>query len=235
MRRATLSRSLGVSFAALLGLLVFDFRATLNVQSSLSSYSIPGFLPSDEGLIPTNWGLQNGDKLGVYQVETEGENTFLRAEQGPDSSVRIGTKGGFRLQDFPILTWQWRVRQIPEGAREDEKSFNDSAAAVYVVFEQGFLEPVPKVLKYVWSSTLAKGTEVDSPSSHKVKVLVLESGSPEDENWVTEKVNVREDYRRLFGKEPTRVQYLALMTDADDTKSFSAADYDEFRALRTVD
>jgi len=219
----------------LFALLVFDFPSTSNVESSLSSYSIASFLPCDEGSIPEDWRLQNGDKTGVYLVEMEGENAFLRAEQGPDSSVRIGTKVRYRIQDFPILTWQWRVQRFPEGAREDEKCFNDSAAGVYVVFEKGFLEAVPEVVKYVWSSTLEKGAEFDSPSTRKVKVRVLESGRSEKEDWVTAKVNVREDYERLFRKEPPRVQYLAVLTDADNTKSYSAADYDEFCALREAD
>lgn len=232
MRRNSIFHTFFLASIILATIIIIETSTTPEIDCSQTSFGIAVFEVDDKGTLPKEWQLQNGDRKGVYWVDVEGENAYLRAEQGPESSVRVGTSAGFRLQDFPCLSWQWRARTLPSGGREDDKKLNDSAAGVYVVFDRGLIEAVPKVIKYVWSSSLEKGKEFASPSSNKVRILVLESGKPEEEKWLCEKVNVYDDYKRLYKEEPPKVKYLAVMTDADDTKSYSAADYDDFEASK---
>jgi hypothetical protein len=42
-------------------------------------------------------------------------------------------------------------------------------------------------------------------------------------------VNVAQDYGRLFGEPPKQPRGIALLTDADDTKSAAVGDYTDFR------
>jgi hypothetical protein len=58
---------------------------------------------------------------------------------------------------------------------------------------------------------------------------VLRTGQPPGEGWATESVNVRRDYERLHGSAPGRARGVAVLTDADQTKSRAVGDYGEFR------
>jgi hypothetical protein len=46
---------------------------------------------------------------------------------------------------------------------------------------------------------------------------------------VEETVNVVRDYQRLFGEAPKKPLGIAMLTDADDTKSRAVGDYAAFR------
>jgi hypothetical protein len=74
---------------------------------------------------------------------------------------------------------------------------------------------------------LPKGTVTESPYASKTKIVVLRNGTSPLNQWVTEEVNVYEDYKKLFGKEPDEVRAVGILTDADDTSSEAMADYDD--------
>ena len=58
-----------------------------------------------------------------------------------------------------------------------------------------------------------------------LRVVVLRNQSSPLGPWVSEKVNVYEDYKRLFGREPKHVQAIGLMSDSDNTESRAKAHY----------
>jgi hypothetical protein len=62
-----------------------------------------------------------------------------------------------------------------------------------------------------------------SPQSSNVKLTVLESGAARLGQWVHEERNVYQDYVNLFGKEPPQVGKVAIMIDANDTRSQAEA------------
>jgi hypothetical protein len=115
---------------------------------------------------------------------------------------------------------------LPVGGDERSKNTNDSAAGVYVVFDS---KVVPRVIKYVWSSTLPAGTQITSPVYWRSRVEVLQSGPPNQAGeWREETVNIYEDYKKFFESEPGEVQGIAILTDSDVTQSVAEADYDDF-------
>jgi hypothetical protein len=64
-------------------------------------------------------------------------------------------------------------------------------------------------------------------------VRVLRSGRAGRGEWRQERVNVLEDYQRLFDTGDTpRPAGIAVLTDADDTKSSAAGDYADFKICR---
>jgi hypothetical protein len=165
-------------------------------------------------------------------VTAENGEQFLHAVADA-ASVQIALPVSFELKDYPFLSWRWRVEQLPKGAGEREAKTNDSGAGVYVVFKGSFGGLIPKSLKYVWSERESAGSNFPSPGYANTKIVVLESGADGNRSWRTETVNVLEDYRRLFGAEPPTLQAIAVLTDADNTRTRAVADYDDFRALRT--
>lgn len=175
----------------------------------------------------------------IYKIKSENNNRFLHAASY-GTSIQIVKKVNWDLKSYPILSWKWRVIRIPKGANEEARGRNDSAAAVYAIFQRSripFLswkyQPI-NVIKYVWSSSLPKGKII---KKNKVKMgktiyegrfLVLKSGNEQLRKWITEKRNVLLDYIHLFGDSPKYNPLLiGILTDSNDTKSSSISDYDD--------
>ena len=172
------------------------------------------------GAFPEGWESRGGDPKKVYRVRFDREK-YLEAI-AVNSAVVIAKKFEYEPEDYPFLAWDWRVRELPRGADERYKSSGDSAAAIYVIFP-GRIRP--RNIKYVWSSSLSPGTVTQSPYRTTTKIIVLRNHSAPMNHWVSEKVNIVEDYRRVFGDEPERVQAVAIMSDSDNTESTAAAGY----------
>lgn len=52
-----------------------------------------------------------------------------------------------------------------------------------------------------------------------VTYIVLRSGSDELGKWMTERRNVVEDFRRIYGETPDNPSAVSLSIDSDDTRS----------------
>jgi hypothetical protein len=181
---------------------------------------VEDFSTFNAGTFPEGWKARGGDGSKVYRVKANHES-YLEAK-AIRSAVTIAKEFQYDLKDYPFLSWQWRVLELPRGGDERYKKTGDSAAAIYVIFP-GLLRP--DNLKYVWSPTLPIATTTESPYSSKTKIVVLRNQSSPLGTWVSEKVNVYEDYKRLFGRDPEHVQAIGLMSDSDNTESRAEAHY----------
>ena len=101
-----------------------------------------------DGAACTGWKSRSdgASAARVYQVVRESGGQYLHAVAQADS-VQIGLPVTFRLQDYPLLSWRWRVGELPAGADERTAATNDSAAGVYVVFKGGLGGLLPRALK----------------------------------------------------------------------------------------
>jgi hypothetical protein len=180
-------------------------------------------------VFPEQWKARGDEDeaQAVYQIAEENGNRFLHARAN-NQGVQIGLPHQFQPKEFPLLRWRWRVAQLPAGADERSKETNDSAAGVYVVFDSRVM---PRVIKYVWSSTLPVGTRIDNPLYGRAKVVVLQSGQSSMGEWRQETVNLYQDYQDLFGSEPGEAHGIAVLTDSDSTGGTAEAYYDDFALL----
>lgn len=185
------------------------------------------------GKFPQRWKPRKDAHLAqeIYLVTEEEGNRFLRAHS-EKQGIQIGLFHEFPAKSFPLLRWRWRATKLPPGGDERAEHTNDSAAAVYVVYEGRLL---PRAVKYVWSTTLPVGTRATNPSYWRAKTIVLRTGTAELGTWQQETVNLYQDYKELFGTEPGEVQGIALITSSDSTGSVAAADYDDFILLPEPD
>ena len=172
------------------------------------------------GTFPEGWKARGGNGSKVYRVKANQES-YLEA-RAISSAVAIAKKFEYDLKEYPFLSWQWRVLELPRGGDERYKKTGDSPAAVYVIFPSLIR---PDNIKYVWSASLPIGTTTESPYNSKTKIVVLRNLSSHLGTWGSEKVNVYEDYKRLFGREPKHVQAIGLMSDSDNTESRAQAHY----------
>ena len=128
----------------------------------------------------------------------------------------------FDPKQYPVLSWSWKAAKIAEkGDVRTRKEFlwskanrNDKSLQVMVGFEGD------DVLNYVWDASAPVGFECPewSPVA-EVRTHVIQSGTAGIGEWHEHRVNVYEDYRRRFGKEPKRVLGVSISANTNHTKA----------------
>jgi hypothetical protein len=191
---------------------------------------VEDFAQARVGEFPPDWRVRKDAGKQVYSVQEEGGLRFLRAV-----SKGLGIQAAREVKDWdldawPVLAWSWRPLEFPQGA--DEKSGkNDSVLAVYLLVPYSRITG-PKAVKYIWSEKVPVGTRLES-NYGLTQVRVLRSGREGLGQWVEERVNVRDDFLAFFGeKETPKPAGIAVLTDADDTRSVARGDYARFRICK---
>ena len=225
--RTPMTRALALLVAAFLVLPALRPPPVVGAQDDC--ITLEDFKKSGVGEFPTDWKARKDAGRQVYRVAEEGGVRFLRAlSKGVGIQAGRETKG-WDLAARPMLAWSWRPREFPKGADEREGSKNDSALAVYMLVEHSRVAG-PKAVKYIWSERVPVGTHLTS-NKGLTQVRVLRSGPAAGGRWTEERVNVLEDFRKYFEDKGTpKPDGIAVLTDADDTKSTAAGDYANFRA-----
>ncbi|MBI4369896.1 MAG: DUF3047 domain-containing protein [Elusimicrobia bacterium] len=208
------------------------------------------FFPGDiepEGL-PKGWKslfFKKIKKHTLYSVEEDAGNYFVKAMSSGSASA-ILKEVSFDLTAYPILTWRWKVENILREGNALKKSGDDYPARIYVAFaynsklatagekiKYGLAKkiygsyPPFGALNYIWDNRLPIGIAVDNAYTDKAKMIVVESGPEKTGQWIKEKRNVYEDFKRLFKKEPPQAAFVALMADTDNTGESATAYFDD--------
>jgi hypothetical protein len=138
------------------------------------------------------------------------------------------------VNEFPFLSWAWKVVRLPSGGDVRERATDDQAAQVYVIFPRW---PAPTrnsdVVGYVWDSRAPVGTRLTSTQAANVKIIVLESGRSQAATWRVEQRDVAKDYAALFGRPAPRVGQVAVMIDTNDTRETAEAFIGDLSFART--
>ena len=240
---------IGLSFLSIIFNISFETYISKK-ESDLKTILFEDFSSSEIGEFPAGlkWrkGRANGDvkkakkdKVDIfrYVIQQEDSNKYLHIRDdyrpGHAVSVIIVTKKfNWEIAKHPILSWRWRVNEVPPGADERFTEKNDSAAGVTVVYGTKF-PFTPITIKYVWSATLPAGAVAYRPGRGRAHVIVLGSGAENLGEWVTIERNVFDDYVAIFGKKPPKKpKAVAIQSDANRSLGGAAdADYDDFKAL----
>lgn len=184
------------------------------------------FSRGQAGEFPPDWKPRKEAGREVYSIREEGGLRFLRAASR-GLGVQAAKEHPWDLTTRPVLAWSWRPLEFPQGSDERHAKTNDSALAVYAVFPYSAF--AVKAVKYIWSATVPAGSHLNS-SRGLTQVRVLRSGVADKGEWIEERVNVLDDYRTLFGEsEAPKPLGIAVLTDADDTRSRAQGDYARFR------
>jgi hypothetical protein len=171
--------------------------------------------------IPGEWKEQTWGKP-AYDLEIVSDNgqpvLHLRSK-GDNSTISRELTGSVDLNETPILEWRWKVMTLPTGGNACQKSTDDEAAQVYVAWVRSPEAVRSRIIGYVWDSTAPAGTICKSQKTATVTYVVLRSGVDELGKWITERRNVVEDFRRIYGEAPDNPTALSLAIDSDDTRS----------------
>ena len=167
----------------------------------------------------------------VYKIHDEQGNKFLQASS-TESANFIIRKVDVNIVEYPFFNWRWRANKLPVGGDESVKQHCDVSASIALVLSKSRV--FPKSIKYSWSTTLPEETYTKSPFAiwpARCDIHVMQSGDTDISQWVTEKVNVLDDYKRFYNKEKVKskkIRAIVILTDSDNTGSPSKADYDDF-------
>lgn len=176
---------------------------------------------------PPGWRVWTFQRIAVrtrYELIGQAGTVVLRAES------RAGASGLLRPlaadpRRTPALAWRWQATALPRGADLRRRAGDDCAARLFVLFEG------KTALAYAWATGLPAGTELPNAYTRRVRTLVVDSGSAGLGRWRAHRRDLVRDYRRAFGADPPPIEAVALMTDADDTRSHAAALYGDIALL----
>jgi len=178
----------------------------------------------------TEYDLVQSDRGTVLRARSDGSASGLLKE----NRIDLGT--------HPILEWRWKVSRIFEEGTARNISRNDLPARLIVTFDYRDLslanrfkavairalgyDVVPKrALIYFWANQVERHTVLDNTQASWFKMVAVQTGTTHVGTWQTERRNVRNDYRRIFGEEPPPVEQIALLTDANDIEDSVTAYY----------
>lgn len=92
--------------------------------------------------------------------------------------------------------------------------------------------PPYATLMYVWDASAAPETVIVSARSDRIRKIVVGSGGfKRAPAWQHLRRDLRADFQRAFGEAPGRLVSMAMMTDADNTRSRSEACYGDILLL----
>jgi hypothetical protein len=170
--------------------------------------------------LPNGWQKQRwGSPSYDFVVEEDGGQKVVHLKSDGDSStVSKEIKGKVSLKETPILEWSWKAVALPKGADSRKKETDDEGAQLYVTWPR-FPEAVrSRVIGYIWDTTAPVGAMHKSQKTGTVTYIVLRSGPAELGKWLTERRNVREDFKKVYGEEPDDPGFISFGIDSDDVK-----------------
>jgi len=184
----------------------------------------------------------SGEKISSWQEKSfvghtnysiiEQDNNYVLHARADSAASGLFKEIKYDPKEWNYLSWRWKVIQLPEKGDVRFKETDDYGARVYVVFPH-FLKWKTKTISYIWARKLPKGEHIPNPWLPKNAVMVaVQSGSDSLGTWITEKRNVYEDFKRIFGAEPPNVGAVAIMSDSDNTGGVAEAFYDDLMLLK---
>ena len=194
--------------------------------------------------------VRGNHPTGYRVVERDGAAVLeALAEQGGSALHRKIRIDPYR---HALIEWRWRVPPRQSGESPLSAAARVSAMARISIAFHGDPQKLDvadrahlrlaKVLTpnglpyatlvYVWLRSAPTGTVLVSPYSDRVRLLVVESGEERVGQWINVRRNVLEDYRRVFGDEPSDIVAVGVMSDSDDTRQQARAQFGDITFLR---
>ena len=174
------------------------------------------------GKLPADWTIKVKDGRPDVSVckDEAGPCVHLRSVK---ASFSLERGVDVNLEETPVLSWRWKVTQLPPSGDFRRSAFDDQAAQVLVAFADR------RVLTYIWDSNAPKGLEQSASSIPFVHIFakVCRSGAAEANRWIDEKHNVGADYARAFGRPAPRVKGLRLQINSQHTGSLAESYFGE--------
>jgi hypothetical protein len=174
---------------------IADFSAVANGSTALPGWEV------NEKSGKADFEVVRDDGVAAVRLKSVNSSFSLQKE------VKID------LKKDPILTWKWKVTKLPKGGDFRHSGTDDQAAQLFLAFSR------TRAIVYIWDTTALQGSMGDAaaPFFMSIKAVVVRSGKDGMGSWITETRNVYDDYRKLFGGEPTEVNGVRLQINSQHT------------------
>jgi hypothetical protein len=171
------------------------------------------------------WDQKSFSGATVYNIVNESGRKVLKANSNSTASGLV-KRIKVDLNKTPFLNWSWKIDAQLKDLNEQSKQGDDYAARIYVIVDGGFFPWNSKAMNYVWSSNQARGTEWGNAYLPKNAKMTAVRGQQDRAGvWQNEKRNVKQDFKKLYGKNILKIDAVAVMTDTDNSKGKVTATY----------
>lgn len=201
-------------------ILIFILLTTAN---SLNAENVIMVTDYNEGF--SGWKVKEFKGKAVYEVRKLPENEIVLKSN--KTSFSLAKELVFNLSEYPYLNFSWKASVLPENGDVRDEKTDDQAAQIYVILPS-FPEMINfKAIGYIWDSKAPKGI-YQSKKSSNIKYVVLRTGKADVGRWYSEKVNVYQDFKRLWNINVSkRKVVVSISIDSDDTQSSSESAFGE--------
>ena len=177
-----------------------------------------------------NFTKEEFDNLTVRKIKkntkyTLGSNengNFLKAEAEGQASG-LGKEILIDLNKTPFLNITWKVEKDLSGIDEKSKKGHDYAARVFVVKKTGLTALSNKAINYIFSSNNSIDDHWRSPYTKSSIDYVLSTTLENNDEWVTVKTNVKNDFKELHNLDVKILNGIAIMSDTDQSKKLAVS------------
>jgi DUF3047 family protein len=176
--------------------------------------------------VPPGWGRQTWGGAPKYDftlIEQDGQRVIRLRSAGDSSNMSKDIRGKVSLASTPILEWSWKVTVLPKGADGRRAATDDQAGQIYVAWPRFPQALRSQVIGYIWDTTAPAGSTFKSQKTGTVTYVVVRSGVADLGKWLTERRDVRADFKRIYGEDPEDPSGISIGIDSDDVKSTAEA------------
>ena len=166
--------------------------------------------------------VRGADNKTNYSIGSNENGNFLKAT-ADNAASGLGKELKIDLNKTPFINITWKVEEDLSGIKEDTKKGHDFAARVFVIKKTGATPLSNRAINYVFSSNNEIGFNSPSPYTKKSIDSVLSTTKNNLNEWVTVKVNVKEDFKKFHNLDVKELDGLAIMSDTDNSKMKSIA------------
>jgi len=166
--------------------------------------------------------VRGADNKTNYSIGSNENGNFLKAT-ADNAASGLGKELKIDLNKTPFINITWKVEKDLSGIKEDTKKGHDFAARVFVIKKTGATPLSNRAINYVFSSNNEIGFNSPSPYTKKSIDSVLSTTKNNLNEWVTVKVNVKEDFKKFHNLDVKELDGLAIMSDTDNSKMKSIA------------
>ena len=185
--------------------------------------------PGKKG-VPDGWKSQNwGSPKYDFEIIADGGRKVLHMKSDNEGST-ISKEVKVDLAAHPVVEWRWKAVALPKGGDSRRKETDDQGAQLYVAFPRFPTAVRSRIIGYVWDTTAPAGLVTKSQKTGTVTYVIVRSGPADLGKWITESRNVLEDYRKIFGEEPSDpVGAVSVAIDSNDVKGTAESFMGEIR------
>ncbi len=176
-------------------------------------------LPLGARGVPDGWRTYEtvgGRPAYDFTIVQDGGMKALRLRSRDEHST-IARDLSVDLARTPVLEWSWKIVSLPAGANVRQRATSDLTAHVFLVWPRTPALIRSRLIGYTWDGVLPASAVEQSRKTRTVSFLTVRSGGRGLGSWVTERRNVIDDYRRIYGEAPDSPAAVALSIDTNDT------------------